>query len=222
LAWILTALIVVLLAVVAFLIAGMPLLDEAPRSDVERDYRLLLQAYRDDPTNPEVLMTLAEAEYELGKRSDAIERAEGAVKLAKNQTDYRLRFAALLVRSGDLEEARRMLEAEIELVGSDNAEPYFLLAQVLNGQGKTEEGLSMMEKALDLQPMAADMRASYAAMLEEAGKKKQAVEQYKSALRYLPGDQTIVEALERLGVEVDPTESSDPHGGVAPQEGSAL
>ena len=220
LTWILSGLIVVLLGVVGYLLLGTSLFDDAPQTSAERDYLVLLEAARKDPKNTEILMTLAEAEYALGKKRDALEHAEAAVKLGGEETDYRFRFAMLLVREDRLDEAEGLLEKEIELVGKDSAEPYFLLAQVRFEQQETEEALEMMRRALEINPMAADMRATYAGMLERSGDEEGAIEQYQTALKFLPGNADIIDALGRLGVQVDETGSVDPHGGSMPVEGS--
>jgi tetratricopeptide (TPR) repeat protein len=211
--FILLGVVVVLIGVIAYLLVGSPLFRDEPQSDAERDYQVLLKASKEDPKNAAILISLAEAEYTLGKADDALAHAKKAVGLAEGQAGIRVRYATLLVREGDLDAAAKALQDEIKEFGRDSAEPYFLLAQIQVEQGKTDEGLKTMELALEISPMAADMRAVYADMLARAGKKKEAIAAYEEALTFLPGNADIISALEDLGVKVQETTSTpDPHG----------
>jgi tetratricopeptide (TPR) repeat protein len=210
--WVLVAAIVVLLGVGIYLVAGSTLFSDEPQSDTERDLILLQQAAQKDPENPEVLMTLAEAEYELGRTEDAMKHGASALEFAKDQANFRTRFAALLVQEGMLDEAAKLLEEEIKITEEQDAEPYFLLAQVQVEQGNVDEGIETIEIALKIDPMAADMRVTYAFILEGAGRKDDAIEQYQEALRFLPGNTDAIEGLKRLGVTVEETtETVNPH-----------
>lgn len=204
--------VVVLLSVIAFLLFSGELFDPQPGSDLERDYQLLVDGLASDPENPSVLMTLAEVEFDLGKKTEALDHATKAFEFGNTQAGIPLRYAQLMLRADDFERARAGIDAEIELdTQQANAEPLFLLAQVQRAEGDLESAISTMEQALKLGYMAADMRILYAEMLVEAGRTDDAIAEYRDALRYLPGDERALSALEELGVTVEETETVNPH-----------
>lgn len=205
------AAVVTLLLVLVYLLLTGSLFSQEPRSDIERDYRLLLESSRKNPGDAATLMSLAEVEYELGKRKDAFEHAKKAVAAADERAYFHLRYATLLVREERQAEAVQELDAEIAISGGESGEPFFLLAQVQSAQGKHADAIKTMKRGLKLEPMAADMVVVYADILEKAGKKKEAIDQYKVALRYLPDEQDAIAGLKRLGVSYEPTSAVPPH-----------
>lgn len=208
----LVGVVVVLVAVIAFLLVSGELFDSQPSSDLERDYMLLIDGLPSDPENPSILMTLAEVEFELGKKAEAFDHAVQAFEFGSDQSGIPLRYAQLMLRNDDFERARVGIDVEIALdTQQANAEPHFLLAQVLRAEGDLEGALETMEQALTVAYMAADMRILYAEMLIEADRTDEAVEQYQEALRYLPGDERAIAALADLGVSVAETETVNPH-----------
>jgi predicted TPR repeat methyltransferase len=52
----------------------------------------------------------------------------------------------------------------------------------------------------------------YGDILEKSGKKKQAIAQYKQALRFLPNDPKAAAALKRLGAKVPSSTTEAPNG----------
>lgn len=204
----LVAAVALLLGVVAaVLVFSGNLFTNEPKTDAERDYQLLVEGLEKDPKNPTILISLAEAEYELGKEQEAFEHAKASITFAKKMPGYRMRYATLLVRSEKLKDARAQVEAEIALKTKGDAEPFFLIAQIDREEKKYDDAIQSMESALKIAPTAADMRVVYGDILAEAGKKKDAVNQYKFALRFLPGDPRAVAGLKKLGVE--PPKSAD-------------
>lgn len=201
-----------LLGFIAYIFLDGSLFDVAPKTDIERDYQLLADAAEKDPENPAVLMTLAETLYKMGEEEQAFSRADEAVEFGPDVAGLRLRYATMLAQSGELDRATAQLIAEIDIAGNANAEPYFLLAQIQVQQDLYEEAIASMEKGLAVTPEAADMRIIYATMLEDSGDTEGAIREYQDARRFLPDDETIVTALERLGVEVQPVDVEDPHG----------
>lgn len=212
--YVLAGVAIVLLSVVAVLLLRGGLLTDEPTTSAERDYQILLEAAKENPKDPAVLMTLAEAEYEIGKKADALVRAEAAVKFAEKQPGFRLRFANLLIKDNQLDKARIQAQAEIDLATPGDPEPFFLLAQIERADGKLEEAEQLVSMGLAIAPTAADMRILYGDILAEQGKKELAAEQYRQALRFLPNDQRAIDGLTKLGEEVPvSTETTSPHGG---------
>lgn len=206
-----------LLGVVGVMIYSGGLFDEEPKTDAERDYIVLLEGVKREPKNPAVLMTLAEAEYKLNKKSDAFTHADAAIVAAEKKPGYRVRYAGILVQDGQLEKARKLVQDEIALKTKDDAEPFFLLAQIEQALGNSKAAQEAMKKGLAIAPTAADMIIVYGRILEEAGDKASAITQYTSALRFLPDSQQAKDGLKRLGAKIPSSQdATSPHGG-APQ-----
>lgn len=214
--WALLAVIVALAVLVVTLMSG--LFTDEVTSDRERDYRLLLEGLESNPENPAVLMTLAEVEYELGKTEEAFEHAEKAVEHAEGQATFFLRYAQLLIREDRIDEAKENLITANQLAQEGFIEPKFLLAQVYANEGDTAQALQLIEEVLVVNPVAADIRVYYARVLEQDGQTDRAVEEYKNVLRFLPDNEEAIQALARLGVEWEPTDTTSPHGGDVPTE----
>lgn len=207
---ILGGVIVALVAVIGLMLTG-NLFSQEPKSDAERDYEILLDALKKNPTNPAVLMTLAEAEFDLGRTSDSFEHAEKASKLATEAAGINLRYAQLLIRDDRVSDAAKVVEKEIAISGDENPEAHFLQGQIFADLKKYPEAIKSMKKGLALAPQAADMRIVYGDILVKAGKKKEAIKEYQEALRFLPNEENAVKALKALGAEV-PTQTESPHG----------
>lgn len=205
---------VVLIGALGYLVLSGPLFSDEPASDAERDYQLLVAGLKKNPKDPATLMSLAEVEYELGKKPDAMGHAEKAVKIAKDEPFYRYRYATLLVREDRLKEAESALTAEIGLAQSE-AEPFFLLGQIQAKQKRYDEAKESLKQALAVNPNAADVRVIYAGVLEDAGDTAEAKTQYLIALKFIPDDQRAIEGLKRLGVDYEASATVDPHSGSA-------
>lgn len=209
----LVAVATILVGIVVYLVSTGGPFSSAPTSDAERDYQLLVEGLEKSPNDPAVLMTLAETEFQLGRKADAVEHGKKAVARAKGQQGYRTRFATILVQMGRRDEARTALAEELKLKVESNPEPYFLLAQIEREEKNWDAAKKNMQQGLKIDPMAADMRIVYGDILAEAGEKKAAIAQYQTALKFLPGDDRAVSALAALGVKVDKSaEATSPHG----------
>lgn len=205
--------ILVLSGLLVYLLVASPAFNDEPSSDAERDYQLLVQGAQDNPDDPSVLMSLAEVEFELDKRGDAMEHAARAVELAEDEPNYRLRYATLLVRNEQQAQAAKQLQAEISLTGGQDAEPFFLLGQVQADLDQLDAATESLARGLKLDPMAADIRIIYASLLAQQGEKDAAIAQYNEALKFLPGDERGVDGLAALGVTWEASSSASPHGG---------
>jgi tetratricopeptide (TPR) repeat protein len=216
--------IVLLAVVVGLLITSGSLFSDQPRSDLERDYQLLIEGLKQNPDNSAVLMTLAEVEYDLGKKTEAMGHAEKAVEVDPNSPGIQRRYAQLLIREERIDEARIVLEALLKDSDVTNdAEVYFILAQIEREAGNLDTAIEHIDRAVRLQPVNGDMRIVYGGILEKAEKNDEAIEQYQEALRYLPNNEEAMAGLRRLGVEVEETTAPVMPGGVpAPGGGSAV
>jgi tetratricopeptide (TPR) repeat protein len=205
---------VALLVVLVIVLLQSGLFDSQPSSPEERNLLLLTEALKKDPDNSSILLDLAENEYALGKKRDAVEHSTRAAEVATATPMVNLRHAQILLLTKDYEGAEKHLQLELDLPGTDTETPArFILAQVYREQGRLDEALALMERALRRDKQSADYRKLYADMLVTAGQTDEAIVQYKEVLRYLPDDEHSVTALKELGVSEIPTASADPHAG---------
>ncbi len=205
---ILIGLIVFLLIVVVVFIMRSSIFGDPTATEIARDE--VIAALSQNPGDPGLLMTLAEIDYDLGRKRDALDYAEQAADAAGETLTIHLRYAMLLMREGDLNAAREQLDAEIELDPS-NSDAYFLLGQIQREQGDFDDALGTLEQALALAPVDGDVRLVYALTLREAGREDEAIEAYKSVLMLLPDNEYAIEALAELGVTYEATGTATPH-----------
>ncbi|MHB1340769.1 MAG: tetratricopeptide repeat protein [Coriobacteriia bacterium] len=219
LAWSLVGVIVLLAVAVGVLLNANSLFGGQPRSDLERDYDLLVDGLRENPDDPAVLMTLAEAEYDLGKTTDAFAHGVRAVEVAGESDGFRLRLSQLYIMDGRFDQAQQLLEAELATESADtDSESYFLLGQVQRELGDLDAAVRSLAEAVRLTPVSADMRLVYAEALEEAEQIDEAIEQYQAALRFLPDSERAVAGLNRLGVEAEASTTATMPGGIPGQD----
>jgi predicted Zn-dependent protease len=208
---------VLVIAVAYVLFSSSSLFNPAPKSAAERDYQALLLGLKLHPNDPAVLMTLAEKEFELGKKGDALAHGARASDLATSTIGISVRFAQILLQDNKPSDAKKYVDRELKIDSKTfRAEPHYLLAQILYQQGKKTEAIKEMEKTLSADYTAADMKIVYADMLAGVGRKADAIRAYKDALRYLPNDKRALEGLAKLGVAVGLTPTPpNPHAQAA-------
>jgi len=210
--WILVAVVGALLIAIGALVLGGSLFDDAPSTDLERDYAQLVAGLQENPDDPAILMTLAEVEYELGKHAEALERAAKAVEVSNSAAGFPVRYAQLLLLEGKLEQAEEQARADIALDTEEKfAGPHFILGQILFEMDKTDEAIEAMDAGFAIDYTAADMRIVYAEMLAAAGEKDRAIEQFQTALQFLPGEARAIDGLAELGVTYEATSTASPH-----------
>ncbi len=213
----LVAVVVLLGAAVGYLVFGSPLFDTAPKTATERDYQLLVAALRTHPDDPAVLMTLAEKEYDLGRKTEALSHAAKAADVATPTAGIPVRYAQLLLLEDQLKKAEKFAVIEIGLdKEKKSAGPRWILAQIQFAQGHKDAALKSMTEGLAIDPMAADARILYADMLVKTGDKKAAEREYRTALKFIPGDPRAIEGLQALGVKYEATSTASPHTSGAP------
>jgi tetratricopeptide (TPR) repeat protein len=205
---VLIGVVLALLAVIVVVLAQSPLFREPTANEIARDE--VLAALDANPGDADLLMSLAEIEYELGRKGDALGHAEQAVANGGEIVGINMRYAMLLLRERQVDEAKVALEAEITL-DPTVAEPHFLMAQVLREQGDLEGAIAEAETALDINPIDGDYRMLYAQVLALAGRTDEAIAAYRSALAVLPGDERGIQGLSELGVTYDSSETTSPH-----------
>ncbi len=209
--FLLSAVAVALVIAVAFLLASDRLFNDEPKTPKERDYELLAQRSQANPKDAMALAVLADTEYELGKKDDALRHAADALKNAGSTVNIRLIYAGILMREGRFAEAAKLADEEIALPSANSeADAYFLRAQAEWELKDREGALKSMSTGLARDPVAADARILHADMLRQSGRKAEAIAEYERALKFLPNDARAVKALAGLGVKA-PAAAPSPH-----------
>ena len=207
--WALIAVIVALVVVIVVFLANSALFNEPTAVELARDE--VLAALAEKPGDPNLMMMLAEIDYELGRTSEALDYGAQAATNASDTPTIHQRYAILLLKEERVEEAKTELESEL-ILNPQSAESYFMLGQVERELGDIDAALAAFELALAIDPVNGDFRVLYAEALADAGRTDDAISAYESALEVLPDDERAIQGLAALGVTYEPTETVNPHG----------
>ena len=119
--------------------------------------------------SPESLVTEAQALYEEGKLSDAIEAYQAAINASPGDPLLYIAIARVQVFAGQYEEAQSNAENAL-LLNSNNSMAYAVQAWALDFQeGKNSDALESIKKALELDPNNALAHAYYVEILVDSG-----------------------------------------------------
>lgn len=133
---------------------------------------------------------------EQNKTDEAITHFQRAVRLAPKQADKRANLAVLLGVKGRFDEAITLLKTGAETSDRPGTiyhtlgQVYFLRDQTNKAKATSEECVSAFEKAVELEPKAADSRYGLAVAYSGQSKWGQAVEQFRKAVEFEPGSET--------------------------------
>ena len=120
-----------------------------------------------------------------GKRAEALEHMEEALRLAPNSAQAHRTLALALIDVGRLDDAALHLERSLQLK-PNMAETHRDLGQVRERQGRHADAVQHLAVALQLDPDLALIRVELAGALEGKGDFAQAQEQYEILLRRNP------------------------------------
>lgn len=124
---------------------------------------------------------LAAVLYKKRDLSGAMAAMRRAVTYAPDDAETLCNFGLLLKRSGQLDEAKSVLEQSIAL-RADNAYAHNYLAGALSDLGLLDEARASARTALDLDPEYLDALQSLAVIYEREGKTEDAVATYRRVL----------------------------------------
>ncbi len=149
-----------------------------------------------NPSSSFAHTALGMAYLRLGRTQDAQDQFEQSLKLDKNDWGANLQLA-LLTEGSDPARAAQLLTTSAKYAPSSET-PYLELGNLYFRQGKYEDA-----KVAYLQSVAADgtlydSRMGLGRTYQALGQKRLAAEQYKQALRFIPGDQAAEDALASL------------------------
>jgi tetratricopeptide (TPR) repeat protein len=123
------------------------------------------------------------------------------VALAPRDMDVRAWRARVLTWSGSLTEAEHEY-GEILASVPDDPDNWMGIANVYLRQGRTEDALRALDRAVELDPKRADLRAARARALQRADRPRQAKQEFQRALDLDSSSVEAHEGLERLRGEV--------------------
>jgi Flp pilus assembly protein TadD len=104
-----------------------------------------------EPENPELLSNLGAALGALGRFEEAEEALKRALRLDPSGTDVRANLGILHFRRGLSDQAETELRWVCER-DENHASAHFYRGEALNRLGRVEEGLQVLQRAVELQP----------------------------------------------------------------------
>lgn len=176
----------------------------APRSELERAVFTAEEAVRANPQDAGSRVKLAAAYLEQNSVSSAIEQAQFAIRLAPKDPSGYYVLGLAQSESGDLKAAAKNLKTAAGLpgqLGGFYSDVYAALATVQQKDGDVKAAIKTMGKAIDQAPENAVYLTTRGQMHEEAREWVWALDDYLSALQFVPGYSPAAEAYTRLSRE---------------------
>ena len=115
----------------------------------------------------------------------ALKTVNSEIALAPLDMDMRAWRARVLAWSGDLNRAEKEYLAIVEVVPND-PDDWMDLGNIYVRQGRTDEALRALGRAVELDPKRADLREAHARALRAAGEREQAAIEFQWALNLDP------------------------------------
>ena len=160
--------------------------DAAPVGDEEREaLRLMADAARAEPNDPDYYHILGEALLRAGKVKEAMKVCREAVDRDPLSAEYRFALGCALWRSGETARAERAFR---EAVPRQAEDPRSLnaLGAALARLHREPEAISTFEKALKIDPQSAEIHANLGVALWGGGDQPGALRSFTRALRTDP------------------------------------
>lgn len=152
-------------------------------------------AARDSQADRALLEHLESLGYLNGPHGDEVARTVPTAGVSSPQAERN--FAAMAFQKGRHEEAERRYRALLAAT-PDDAALRSSLAGVLGALGRYSEAMRELDAALALDRINPEGHHNKGVLLERLGRRAEAIEQYRTALRYRPGFQPSRVALRRL------------------------
>ncbi|MGO9245278.1 MAG: tetratricopeptide repeat protein [Verrucomicrobiia bacterium] len=128
---------------------------------------------------------LGDALYQTGKREEAIEHYQQALRINPDYAEAHYKLGVALYQTGKREEAIEHLQQALR-INPDYAEAHYNLGVALYEAGKREEGIEHFQQALRFKPDYAEAHNNLGVSLAQAGKIEEAVAHFQRALRINP------------------------------------
>lgn len=160
--------------------------DAGPVGDEEREaLRLMADAARAEPNDPDYYHILGEALLRSGKVKEALKVCREAVERDPLSAEYRFALGCALWRSGEATRAERAFREAVQRQAED-ARSLNALGAALARLHREPEAVSTLEKALKIDPRSAEMYANLGVALWGGGDQPGALRSFARALRIDP------------------------------------
>ncbi len=160
--------------------------DTGPVGDEEREaLRLMADAARAEPNDPDYYHILGEALLRTGKVKEAMKVCREAVERDPLSAEYRFALGCALWRSGEVARAERAFREAVQRQAGD---PRSLnaLGAALARLHRQPEAVSTLEKALKIDPQNAEIHANLGVAQWGGGDRRGALRSFTRALRTDP------------------------------------
>lgn len=157
------------------------------------------QRVAEGPDDPDARRGLALAYQQAGRWDDAVSAYQEVLRLTPDDPGARYNLGVVQIAAGNPEEGELTLRA---LLGDapDHVLAAKTLAERLLARQEYEDALRVLEPASASRPELADLQYDAGLALEWLGRNGEAIERYRTALRYAPDLQAARDGLARLGV----------------------
>jgi len=162
--------------------------------DALRSYR---EALRADPHNGRAHYLMGRLQERSGDFGGAVAALERAVELSPGDDNYRFSLARVLIRANDIVRARFLLEELIKnrpTAAAWNNLGYLAIV----GEGRVEEGIAHIRRAVELARDRAPFLISLGSALLQHGNPKEAAVVLEEALSLVPDSAQAVELLRQV------------------------
>jgi tetratricopeptide (TPR) repeat protein len=122
---------------------------------------------------------------------------EKAVKLAPENISYKYALALVYKDQNEIEKAKEEFQKILKL-DEQNVYANYELAMLAMDEGFYLKSIKYLEECLKIEPTSATIIYQLGLSYEKNNQPKQAIQQYKDALRFIPDYKEALEGLERL------------------------
>ena len=151
------------------------------------------------PEHAEANQLLGMVLNRLGRLSEAIVALRRAADASPTSFWPLIELGKIYLETGDYQEAIDILTTAASR-RTDQPQAFALLAQALTGNGQLQQATLAWQQAVTLAPNNATYRNRLGDVLQETGKRDEAIDAYREVLELASDNQHAQEELERMGV----------------------
>ncbi len=171
-----------------------PLQSPNSRENAERAYG---EAIKQNPSNPGVLLELAQFEANIGNIKDAKSLLTAALQMKNNYTEAAYYYSQISLSEGDAKGAAEALSAAINMTPT-NPFLYFELGRIAYLTKDYNAALQILAKAIEIDTQYSDARYFAGLSLSKLGKVPEAINQFQIIEQLNPDNQQVKDILKNL------------------------
>ncbi|MES2470768.1 MAG: tetratricopeptide repeat protein [Patescibacteria group bacterium] len=164
------------------------------RENAERAYS---EAIKQNPSNPGVLLELAQFEANIGNAKDAKSLLTAALQMKNNYTEAAYYYSQISLSEGDTKGAAEALSAAINMTPT-NPFLYFELGRIAYLTKDYNAALQILAKAIELDEQYSDARYFAGLSLSKLGKVAEATRQFEIIEQLNPDNDQVKSILKNL------------------------